>query len=103
VHAVIVSPAEGATLGRGRQVISGWAWSHWAVSTVDVSTDGGTTWQPARVIPRVAGYRWQAFRHEWDATAPGRHALHARATDARGRTQPAAGRNRIHIVSVTVE
>jgi len=102
VHAVIVAPAEGATLERGRSMIAGWAWGAWPVSAVDISTDGGKTWQPARVIPRVAGYQWQAFKYEWDAAAPGRYELRARATDSQGRVQPVAGRNRIHIISVAV-
>jgi DMSO/TMAO reductase YedYZ molybdopterin-dependent catalytic subunit len=103
VHAVIVTPAEGATLERGRHTLEGWAWSAWPVRAVDVSTDGGATWQPARVAKRGADHQWQAFSYAWDAAVPGRYALHVRATDERGRTQPAAGRNRIHIISVTVE
>lgn len=102
VHAVIVAPAEGATLGRGRHTIEGWAWGAWPVSAVDVSTNGGVTWQPARVAPRGDDHQWQAFTHAWDADAPGRYELHARATDSHGRVQPAAGRNRIHVVSVAV-
>ena len=102
VHAVIVSPADGATLERGRHMIAGWAWSAWPVSAVEVSTDAGKTWQPARVRPRGADHQWQMFTHAWDAAAPGRYELHARATDSQGRVQPAAGRNRIHIISVAV-
>jgi hypothetical protein len=33
---------------------------------------------------------------------PGAYLLECRATDERGRTQPPAGRNRIHAVNVTV-
>ena len=102
VHAVIVSPADGATLERGRHMIAGWAWSAWPVSAVEVSADAGKTWQPARVRPRGADHQWQMFTHPWDAAVPGRYELHARATDSRGRVQPAAGRNRIHIISVAV-
>lgn len=102
VHAVIVAPAEGAVLERGRHTIEGWAWSAWRVSAVDVSADGGKTWQPARVAPRGADHQWQAFRYAWDALVPGRHELHARATDSQGRVQPAAGRNRIHTICVAV-
>jgi DMSO/TMAO reductase YedYZ molybdopterin-dependent catalytic subunit len=102
VHAVIVSPAENATLTIGHHTIEGWAWGAWPVSAVDVSTDGGATWRPARVTPRGKDHQWQAFTYTWDASVPGRYALHARATDERGRMQPAAGRNRIHIISVTV-
>ncbi len=102
VHAVIVSPADGATLERGRHMIAGWAWSAWPVSAVEVSTDAGKTWQPAGVRPRGADHQWQMFTHAWDVAAAGRHELHARATDSQGRVQPAAGRNRIHIISVAV-
>jgi DMSO/TMAO reductase YedYZ molybdopterin-dependent catalytic subunit len=102
VHAVIVTPAEGATLEPGRHPISGWAWGAWPVRAVDVSADGGATWQPARVAPGGAGHQWQAFACAWDAAAPGRYELQARATDELGRVQPAAGRNRIHTVNVAV-
>lgn len=101
VHAVIVTPAEGAALEPGHHTISGWTWSAWPVRAVDVSADGGATWQPAAVTPRGGDYQWQAFTCAWDAAAPGRYELHARATDERGRVQPTAGRNRIHIISVT--
>jgi len=102
VHAVIVSPAEGATLEPGRHMIAGWAWSAWPVSAVEVSTDAGKTWQPAGVRPRGADHQWQMFTHAWDVATPGRYELHARATDSQSRMQPAAGRNRIHIISVAV-
>ncbi len=36
----------------------------------------------------VRGVAWRLFRYEWDAT-PGRHTVLSRATDDRGRTQPA--------------
>ena len=101
VHAVIVTPAEGATLEPGHHTIGGWAWSAWPVRAVDVSADGGATWRPATVTPRGNDYQWQAFTCAWEPAAPGRYELHARATDERGRVQPAAGRNRIHIISVT--
>src|SRR3989442_3993831 len=39
VHAVIVQPADGTRLTRGRHAIKGWAWSHWPVRAVAVSTD----------------------------------------------------------------
>ncbi len=101
VHAVIVSPADGATLEPGWHTIEGWAWSAWPVRTVDVSTDAGATWRAARVAARGSDHQWQSFTCAWDA-APGRHELHARATDERGRVQPLAGRNRIHTISVVV-
>ena len=67
-----------------------------------MSTDRGATWRPARVVPRGADHQWQAFAFEWDAAAPGRYELHARATDEHGRVQPSAGRNRVHSINVAV-
>jgi sulfane dehydrogenase subunit SoxC len=102
VHAVIVAPADHTTLAPGPQTISGWAWSHWPVRAVEVSTDGGGTWHAARVAPRGRDHQWQAFTYAWQAPR-GRHAVHVRATDERGRVQPAAGRNRIHTIDVVVK
>jgi sulfane dehydrogenase subunit SoxC len=103
VHAVIVTPADGARVAPGRQTISGWAWSHWPVSSVDVSTDAGASWQPARVAPRGDDHQWQAFTYAWAPTRPGAYELHARAADSQKRVQPPAGRNRIHTIHVIVE
>jgi sulfane dehydrogenase subunit SoxC len=103
VHAVIVTPSDGARLLRGPQTITGWAWSHWPVSTVEVSADGGASWQPARVAARGGDHQWQAFTYVWEAAEPGAHELRVRATDERNRMQPPAGRNRIHTIRVEVE
>ena len=103
VHAVIVTPADGGVVTRGAQSIDGWAWSAWPVRAVDVSTDGGATWQPARVAARAGDHQWQAFTYAWEAAVPGRYAVHVRATDEHGRRQPPTGRNRIHTIDVTVE
>lgn len=102
VHAVIVSPEDGAALAPGERAITGWAWSAWAVVQVEVSADGGATWRPAAVAGRTETHDWQRFAARWTPPGPGRYALAARATDARGRVQPAAGRNGIHTVTVTV-
>jgi DMSO/TMAO reductase YedYZ molybdopterin-dependent catalytic subunit len=102
VHAVIVRPAEGDAVAVGPQTIDGWAWSAWEVRTVDVSTDGGASWRAARVGAREGGHAWQPFTLLWNPDAPGRYHVQARATDARQRVQPRAGRNRIHTITVTV-
>jgi DMSO/TMAO reductase YedYZ molybdopterin-dependent catalytic subunit len=99
VQAVIVTPADGATLPPGRCTVEGWAWSAWPVRTVEVSIDGGLTWRAAHVVPRGPDHQWQHFTWVWAATA-GRHVLKVRATDENGRRQPDAGRNRIHEINV---
>jgi sulfane dehydrogenase subunit SoxC len=70
--------------------LSGRAWSgHAPITSVDVTTDGGSTWQPATLDGKLdqPGWSWRRFDFDWDAV-PGRHVLAARATDAQGNTQP---------------
>ena len=77
-------------LAAGRCVLDGRAWSGFGpVTRVEVTTDGGGSWAPARLDPAGGGspWAWQRWWYEWDA-APGRHTLSARATDVTGRTQP---------------
>ena len=101
VHAVIVDPAEGDAIAEGTRVVSGWAWSDVDVARVEWSGDGGASWASARLDPRLERHAWQRFSFEWRAGA-GERELRCRATDARGRVQPAAGRNRVHAVRVRV-
>jgi sulfane dehydrogenase subunit SoxC len=102
VHSVIVTPAAGAVLGRGRHRVGGWAWSAWDVARVDVSADSGASWQAAQLGERGETPAWQPFAFEWTVQTPGAHELRCRATDSRGRVQPSEGRNRIHSVAVTI-
>ncbi|MFY1669132.1 sulfite oxidase [Plantactinospora sp. WMMB334] len=76
----------------GPCLVEGRAWSgHAPVTAVEVTTDGGVSWEAATLDP--AGpeadgrWAWRRWRYEWPAT-PGRYVLGVRATDASGRTQP---------------
>jgi sulfane dehydrogenase subunit SoxC len=60
-----------------------------AVERVEVSTDGGITWNDARVEPPVGRWAWSRWTWPWTVTGPGRYELLCRATDADGRVQPA--------------
>jgi sulfane dehydrogenase subunit SoxC len=76
-------------LRAGPTLIEGRAWSgQGAISRVEFSADGGTTWADVRLEPQLAQYGWTAWSHEWDADEPGDYELCARATDASGNTQP---------------
>jgi sulfane dehydrogenase subunit SoxC len=72
----------------GSCVLEGRAWSGWApVERVEVSVDGGATWDDA-VLGEQAGPRaWRGWSYEWDAPA-GEHVVCSRATDAAGNVQP---------------
>ena len=77
------------SLDAGTCEIVGRAWSgRAAISTVEFSHDGGSSWVAAEVEPPVLGEAaWQGWRVTWSAT-PGEHKLCCRATDEVGNTQP---------------
>jgi DMSO/TMAO reductase YedYZ molybdopterin-dependent catalytic subunit len=70
--------------------VHGAAWTGDAdVARVEVSTDGGRSWTPARLLGEPVRHAWRLWEYEWRTPGqPGRVRLAARATDTRGRTQP---------------
>jgi DMSO/TMAO reductase YedYZ molybdopterin-dependent catalytic subunit len=111
VRALIATPEDGAVLHGTRQVVRGIAWSGVAaIARVEVSTDGGDTWNDAACAPPAAAAAPTPWQYEWDA-APGQLRIMARATDRMGNTQPLEplfnrlgyGNNVVHDVAVTVE
>jgi sulfane dehydrogenase subunit SoxC len=75
-------------LAPGRHQLRGRAWSGRApIAAVEVSTDGGGSWQPAQLGPRQSPWSWVGWSLVWEAT-PGSHQLCSRATDEAGNTQP---------------
>jgi len=101
-EALIVAPAPGAALGSGAVEIWGRAWAAAGIERVEVSADGGASWAPADVGPRV-DWSWQRFALKWTPPGPGAYTLVPRAVDAAGAVQPLdAARNAAHRVPVTV-
>jgi sulfite oxidase len=89
VKSVISGPLDGATLKPGRIAIHGAAWAGEAgIAKVEISTDGGATWTTANFAQERARYAWRLWHQEWMAK-PGDHSIRSRATDSRGRVQPA--------------
>ena len=54
------------------------------VSKVEVSTDGGKTWQPAEIKPQLSPYSWVLWHFEWSPTDSGSSRVLVRATDGNG-------------------
>jgi len=101
-ESVIVAPASDGEVKVGETEIWGWAWSSCEVEGVEVSTDGGLTWNQADIEPR-SHRSWQRFSLRWLARQAGTHELLSKATDAQGQTQPLDGaRNAVYVISVTV-
>lgn len=91
VRAIIAQPADGAVLRAGAQEAAGVALSGMThIVRVDVSTDGGASWQAAELEGEDAPGAWKVWRHRFRAGTPGPRTIMARATDARGAVQPEA-------------
>jgi DMSO/TMAO reductase YedYZ molybdopterin-dependent catalytic subunit len=91
VKSLITWPAEGARLTGPRQEVRGVAWTgegHVTKVEVAVGVEREPTWRPATLLGAPRPWSWRQWRFTWDAPAPGRTLLRARATDSLGETQP---------------
>ena len=76
-------------IAAGKRLLRGRSWSgQGKIAKVEVSLDGGKTWQLARLREPNLSQAWVRWDIDWDAR-PGNYSLQARATDDRGTTQPA--------------
>jgi sulfane dehydrogenase subunit SoxC len=96
---------------RGDHELEGRAWSGaGAIATVEVSTDGGESWQAAALEPSEDPASWSRWTFRWKARTAGDVVVCCRATDATGTRQPDQPRwnlggyavNAVHRVPVTV-
>jgi DMSO/TMAO reductase YedYZ molybdopterin-dependent catalytic subunit len=89
VKSVIAGPRHGANLKAGKIPIHGVAWAGEAdIAKVEISTDGGTTWNPSMLGHEQAHYAWRLWFYDWKAGKSGDYTIMSRATDTQGRTQP---------------
>ena len=57
------------------------------IRQVDISTDGGNHWEPAKLAPSLSPYSWVMWSYSWIPQRPGDHRILARATDGTGQQQ----------------
>ncbi len=89
VKSVISGPGDGVTLKSGHVTVHGVAWAGEAdITKVEISTDGGATWSPARLGHDQSRYAWRLWSYDWKAPKPGDYTILSRASDSQGRTQP---------------
>ncbi|MBX7104677.1 MAG: sulfite oxidase [Gemmataceae bacterium] len=87
VKSVITSPTDRQDINS--TTVRGLAWAgEQAVAHVDVSADGGTTWQRARLLGEARPFEWVAWSMELPALGRDRITLMSRATDSNGLSQP---------------
>ncbi|PYX46791.1 MAG: sulfite oxidase-like oxidoreductase [Acidobacteria bacterium] len=88
VKSVISGPLDGASLKAGKITINGAAWAGEAnIAKVELSTDGGTTWNLAQLGHDQSRYSWRLWSFSWRAKS-GDYSILSRATDSQGRIQP---------------
>lgn len=91
VKSAVARPVPFETVAAGMPYdVRGAAWSgEAAVERVEVSTDGGGTWQDARLLDEASRTSWRRWTVRWNVPKErGMAVVMARATDAKGRTQP---------------
>jgi DMSO/TMAO reductase YedYZ molybdopterin-dependent catalytic subunit len=91
VKSLIAGPSDGAKLKPGKQEIKGVAWAGEAdITKVEISTDGGASWNPAQLGKDQAKYAWRLWSYAWKPAKSGDYVILSRATDSQGRVQPEA-------------
>ena len=63
------------------------------IQKVEVSTDGGTTWQDTSLYDPLSRYTWVFWRLDWNPPGAGDYKIMVRATDGTGQTQVATMTN----------
>jgi hypothetical protein len=90
VNSLITSHKEGAAVRRGRLVVAGIAWDGgYGIRTVEITTDGGSTWVAAKLGEDLGRYAFRPWTCELTAK-PGKIAVTARASNAIGQSQTAS-------------
>jgi hypothetical protein len=75
----------------GKLVIQGAAWDDGTpIKRVDVKIDSGEWLQAKLDESHKEPYTWRFWSLEWPAPTPGEHTVTSRATNAKGKVQPAA-------------
>jgi sulfite oxidase len=91
VKSLIAGPSDGAKLKPSKQEIKGVAWAGEAdITKVEISTDGGVSWNPAQLGKDHAKYAWRLWSYAWKPAKSGDYVILSRATDSQGRVQPDA-------------
>ncbi|WP_240689170.1 sulfite oxidase [Ammoniphilus sp. YIM 78166] len=90
VNSIIQKPLPYEVLNQGVHEITGIAWSgKGRVVEVDVSVDGGKSWNRAKpVFSSAQSYTWTLWSYTWEVHDAGEYVIWSRARDTEGRIQP---------------
>jgi len=89
VKSIITQPLDNERLAPGTVTILGAAYAGEAnIKSVEVSLDGGETWNLITFIGPHEPFAWRQWQYVWDVRVKGTYTIMTRATDSGGRTQP---------------
>jgi DMSO/TMAO reductase YedYZ molybdopterin-dependent catalytic subunit len=91
IKAEIAKPTQGQTIpANSTFCVHGAAWTgDGEITKVELSTDGGLTWNEAKLLGESKLNAWRLWEFNWRTPSrPDKQTLIARATDSLGRTQP---------------
>ena len=93
--AFIRVPQDGATVSlsqnSGSVFLGGVAYAgDRGISKVEVSVDGGTTWEQATLKQPASKLSWVLWAFEWRPNKTGQYTIYARATDGNNQVQTAS-------------
>ncbi len=82
-------PEKGDKVQRGQTIeMGGIAYAgHRGIQMVELSADGGVTWQQAQLQPRLSQDAWVLWTWKWTPKSAGKYTLVCRATDGTGAVQ----------------
>lgn len=89
LYALICAPSPNSTVPAGHVLLQGYAVPHGTetITNVELSLDGGATWQAAHLDSPQSAHSWVLWRIEADLST-GEYSIVARATDSGGNQQP---------------
>jgi sulfite oxidase len=89
VKSLITAPLDGERVNVGTTRVTGVAWTGiGTVAQVEISSDGGRTWQQARFTSEPRPGTWRLWEADVAIRSAGEQRVRARATDTAGNTQP---------------
>jgi DMSO/TMAO reductase YedYZ molybdopterin-dependent catalytic subunit len=89
VKSLITAPLDGERMDAGRTRVTGVAWTgEGTIQQVEVSIDGGRTWQQARFTSEPHVGTWRQWEADVVIRSAGDQRVRARATDTAGHIQP---------------
>jgi sulfite dehydrogenase len=77
--------------------------SGYGIQRVEVSTNGGASWEAANLDPELGKYSWRRWRFSWLPATVGKQRLSVRAFNRAGEKQPASQWNRSGFMRNIVE